>query len=162
MDCNACSTRLALHWMRSSCSRKTSEEKIVTLLARIRFLLGRFAVDFRAPADGFQIVLDDQNSLVVNPAFIVSNFQQILQHLHLQIENAWAAQWDSMLDELQISWSSPGLPLQSIVHFAFTVERVRRKQLKPPWKRKTLDFLRALQNGLVESTMIIHYFWVME
>lgn len=150
MDCNACSTRLALHWMRSSCSKKTGEEKVAIILARIRFLLGRFTVDFRAPADGFQIVLDDQNILVVSSAFMVSNLQQLLQRLHLQIENGWATQWDSMLDELQMSWSSPGLPLRSIVHFAFTVERIRRKQLKPPWKRKTLEFLRLLQNGLVE------------
>lgn len=147
MDCNACSTKLLLMWMRTACNKTTNEDKVAFFLARMRFILSRFGIHFRAPAQGFQVDIGDWN-MIVSPTLLVSNLKLQLRSLHLEIENAWRIQWDSMAEELQVPWSTDGLPLQSVIRFAMTVERFRRKQCKSAWKNKNVAFLQKLQSGL--------------
>lgn len=151
MDCNACSTRLALHWMKASCNKTADAEKAAFFVNRMRFALGRFAMTFRVASDGFEIQVENWQNLFVDNAFLACNLQRNLRTTHLSVEQAWGSQWDSMLtdSDLQMPWSSQGLPLQSVLRFALTVERVRRRQQKPPWKTRSADCLSKLQSGLM-------------
>ena len=147
MDINACSTRLVLHWMRQSCNKTVSDDKSAFFVDRVRFALNYFTLTFDAPPIGFTIALDGQPSLSVNGAFSVCNLGQVVQGVHTQVELAWKSQWDSMV---QTPWSAQVLPLDSVVHFAITVERVRRQQNKTPWRKGSANLLEKLQNGLMD------------
>ena len=150
MDCNACSTRLLLHWMKDACSRTTFPEKLSLLLERFRFVILKFSMNFAVPARGFQIRLEDQTQLYVNAAFQVCNLQQRVASTHREIERAWGLQWDSMQQQLQVPWASAGLSLQSVLEFALTAVRVRREQAKSVWKGKNADLLEVVQRGLID------------
>jgi len=150
MDCDACSTRLLLHWMRDACNKKTVPEKLALLLERFRFVILKFSMNFVVPAGGFHIGLEDQTRLSVNGALQVCNLQQRVASTHREIERAWGLQWDSMLQQLQVPWASTELSLQSVLDFALTAVRARREQAKSVWKGKNADLLEVIQRGLID------------
>lgn len=150
MDCNACSTYLLLLWMKDSCNRTQFKGKVSMLLDRFRFLLFKFGLHFVVPGHGFSIELDDRTSLSVNAALLIGNLRQVVASTHRQIEKAWGLQWQSMMQDLQIQWESDGIPLHTVLQFAFTAVRTRREQAKPAWKGKNFELLEKLQLGLLK------------
>ena len=106
MDCNACSTRLALHWMKASCNKTADAEKAAFFVNRMRFALGRFAMTFRVASDGFEIQVENWQNLFVDNAFLACNLQRNLRTTHLSVEQAWGSQWDSMLTDSDLQMPS--------------------------------------------------------
>lgn len=153
MDCDACSTRLLLHWMRDACNKTTFPEKLALLLERFRFVILKFSMNFVVPAGGFHIGLEDQTRLSVNGALQVCNLQQRVASTHREIERAWGLQWDSMLQQLQVPWAFTELSLQSVLDFALTAVRARREQAKSVWKGKNADLLEVIQRGLISHPL---------
>ena len=149
MDCNACSTKILLHWMKDCCNRTQVKGKASLLLERFRFLIFKFVMQFTIPGEGFLLQLDDQTSVSINSALLIGNLKQMVASKHRQLEKAWGLQWQSMQAQLQMDWNSGGLPLQTVLEFALTAIRTRREQGKPAWKGENLKILEKLQISLL-------------
>lgn len=149
MDCNACSTKVLLHWMKDESNKTLNQEKLKLLLDRFRFVIFKFGLTFVTPQQGFNIRLGDNTNLFVNASLMVCNLQQRVSATHREIARAWGLQWNSMVQELQVQWDSGALPLQTVVQYVLTAVRLRREQAKPSWKGQNANLLGAIRDGLV-------------
>lgn len=97
--------------------------------------------------------------LQVNSAGCFTNFQHVVERIHVTVSKAWATQWDAMRSVISCAWNED-LPFADVLVFATQALRFRRAGQKSSWaKNRSGDELRDLQESL-KSTMrnILHLF----
>lgn len=112
-----------------------------------------------AHANGGLFVNWHNQRLLVNSAGCFTNFQQVVERIHVTVSKAWATQWDAMRHVISCAWNED-LPFVDVLLFATQALRFRRAGQKSSWaKNRSGDELRDLQESL-KSTMrtILHLF----